>query len=498
MPPGMPPDAPAPQSEVAFGPITIERSIAPEIDQPVNPPLEAAPPITAAVTGAPAAAPMGGSAMPTLDSVLADSNQFHAQAQRDIRGEKAAAAKYEASEKARIDEEARLKEEKATAEATALQDFAKSQRDIVTSQQMYKEEWHKRTVQQEVAQADYETELDAHRKAAHPTDLWGAAGLNPIFGTIGLALGQLGTFAGGTNTVMETIKMRASIRAQQLMAEGRALEMKGSQLARHAARSSEIYHSELAGSEKLQAALMNDFKTQLDVISNRYASPTARLKAQELKGAVDLHVMELNQKANNRAREANMQKLQADTDVAKLLAAAGAKNNSLNKTTEARVDKSIGNMITALEYYDQLKDTSSATTNPFERASAAQEYLSSAAMARGVPEGSLSRYLPKEYTGAGIFDPLATVPKWLGFIDKDRHLSAVVGSGKALDNHARSLVTRMDAIRRLSPVYEEKIRNAGVPTLAEFEKKYGLDPAGAINKSIADPLNFVDENEFKE
>ncbi len=322
--------------------------------------------------------------------------------------------------------------------------------------------------------------------------------MNPVFGTIGLALGQLGTFAGGTNSVMETIKTRASIRAQQLLGQTQALELKGSNLARMANQAREIYGSDLAASEKLQSALLQDFKAQVDLVANKYASPTARLKAVELKNALDLKSIELNQKADDRGLENRHNKLKEETNILQLLTAARSVNDKVNKTTEARIEKSIGPMITAIEYFDHLKNSSSATTNPLTRAGYAQEYLSSAAMARGVPEGSLSRYLPKEYTGAGIMDPLAAVPQRLGLIGKDRHLSAVIGSQEALDNHARSLVTRMDAIRQLSPVYEQKIRAAGVPTLAEFDKKYGLNSSGPINKGMADPFSFVDEKEFKE
>ncbi len=421
--------------------------------------------------------------------LIREAASLRGQGKQALAQESQGIADYQAAENQRLEAKFMVETAQRQAEADAKRDAAEGMRNEVTAQNMYRDEWAKRRAELDTRLKTHNQQLDAHLAASHPTDIWTASGVPPVAGAIALFLGTVGTFRGGANTALEVIKMRADLRASQLRAEGQALDMEGSQLHQMMKDADSLYGDQRAGSESMQSAILRSSMAQIDVIANKYASPNARLASVELKNKLFLESMKLQNSATQKAIDNAGKALQADTDAVKLLSAASGKNALVNKATEAKLDSSLGFAGTALHYWEMLRDSKSTNTNPMTRAAYAQEMLANGAMARNIPGGSLSRYLPKEYTGAGIADPLGAVLP----LGKDKHGSAVIVSQKAFDMYGRSVVARLWAQAALNPAYGEKVRKAGIPTLQEFDRKHGLSEG----TGLYGPTDLADESTYQ-
>lgn len=179
-------------------------------------------------------------------------------------------------------------------------------------QHIFLKEYQARTEKFNVESDALLQQIDAHVAASHPRDVWSAAGVNPIIGSIAVALGGMG---GGPNQAFEMIKARANIRAQQIAQEGQALGMKASVLGQMYNQSAEIFQNSQSGVKAMQATLLEQTATQVKLAAAKYGGTAASGNAQVLVGKFMMEAAQLKQQARQLGMQGIKDNLSAQTNV---------------------------------------------------------------------------------------------------------------------------------------------------------------------------------------
>ena len=244
------------------------------------------------------------------DQVAADEQRMRDQAQ----------AKQIAAEQAQV----AAQQQQAYAQAPALKFEADQQEALRSAQQKVLDEYQAQARSFQTDDEALSQQIERHVAASHPTDIWGAAGVNPILGRIAIALSG---WDGKGNNAMNMITNMAAIRANQFNEEGTALGQKASFLGQRAARAAQIYGDATNGNDKISSLLVKQVAAQVQQIANTYAGPQAQSKAQVLISQLLAKSAELDANAKNKALASKR------TGVASRLNAAALLNSEMKEVT---------------------------------------------------------------------------------------------------------------------------------------------------------------------
>lgn len=441
---------------------------------------------TSAMTGtvAPTAAPEAGAGGFDFSSLMDEAQSIGPMGRRAAAEQRAGAEEYERRQAATATEMGNLEAAKQAATKKAIDDTSKELQVIQVAQGMVDQESDKRLAELETRSAAHQKEWDVFMATSHPTDIWGAAGVDPIMGSIAMALGQLGTFMGGTNSVAETIKMRANVRAQQIAQQASALGQRGERIHQMFNESINIHNSKSAALDKLRANYIQQSELLVKSIASEYGSPMARLKADEVKNALYKERLEIIAKADETARRATIDGLHAETNVAQLMIAANAKiagTDKMNQTDYAKAKSELEYTNAAMTDLDQVLSTGGFTLNPvkfFEHGSSAKLLVDDLAGARGIPGGSVSKYIPQLEHAGGII-------RFAG--DK----GAFISSENSLKLLARGALERQLNNVKLNRLKQQDLHAAEMMTLEEFDKRYPTTGATDKEKAGANRINQI-------
>ena len=352
-----------------------------------------------------------------------------------------------------------------------IEEHAKQNQILAAAQKDYLDRYNARVATLDQADTQMTKELDAYAARAHPTDLWSSAGVNPIQGRIAVMLSGMGQALQGQggNPMLEQFKSMAANRAQQIMTEGRALEMKQSHLAKLHSQASEMLGDQTAANAKFQAMLLNNIAAQTQAVAGRYANPQVQAKAMETIGQLQQEAAKLNGAAKMQAIHTGIAALGAETNVFDHLMSAHervemarAKGTKADQIEMRKVQEGAAATDQALDLIKQLK----ATTNPVAK----KQLMAQLApiLAKADVPGS-NRIL----TEAGRQSELSK----LGGVEIPRAIPFIGGTRVGAD-----LDSLEDALLKQQQTRDEQF---GTNTAAQLREKHGSKAADIMKQAPA-------------
>lgn len=227
--------------------------------------------------------------------------------------------------------------------AKAVQPALDSAADDATGRAVYYEDVAKETQRRasEVLQKQAET-VDQMSKMLQnqPKGIWGKSGVNPVVGSIGLALASFGP--GATNSAMDAINHRIE---SNIADQKRQFE----QLGMVAAKYGNVYadlHTKLGDDNLVQLTMkqlsLDSTKALTDAAVNRSANQTIQANGAKLNAAIDIEAAKAKNALNQQVVDS--QQKAAEVSVAAQNADQGAEKNRIDSTNNwySHIDRLAG------------------------------------------------------------------------------------------------------------------------------------------------------------
>ena len=144
---------------------------------------------------------------------------------------------------------------------------------------------------------DYATtqhELDAVRAQMHPTDIFGAAGVDRVWGTIGMILGAIGGANDGRNAGVERLDEMAKMRTNQLQQEANLIGKKGEMQENMFSIARQKLGDDQGAYLATYQAQLEAVKAEVQQVSNNFRGKRSAAKAQQTIAALDMKLAEVH------------------------------------------------------------------------------------------------------------------------------------------------------------------------------------------------------------
>lgn len=163
-------------------------------------------------------------------------------------------------------------------------------------------------------------DLNAVIAQSHPTDIFGAAGIGRVQGSIALALGAIGTLADGRNVAVERLDQMARQRTNQLREEANLLGQRGEMQKSLYGAARERLGDDMGAYSAVYQSQLEAQKAEIQRVANQFRSPRAQAGAQQAIAGLDKKLFELNAQVQEHAHTTALSALVAQDNAAEFWA----------------------------------------------------------------------------------------------------------------------------------------------------------------------------------